>query len=66
MEDVPVAPRKPMGIKTYLLLITVGIMVLAFLADLVMSMKAGTGVNLDLVNKLLDTLLVLLSSPDAV
>lgn len=53
--------KKKWGLKAYLMLITLGVMLTAFTVEVVGAVKESRGMNMELINKLLDTLLTLLT-----
>lgn len=54
--------NKKWGLKAYLMLTTLGVMLTAFTVEAVSAMKESRGMNMELINKLLDTLLTLLTA----
>jgi hypothetical protein len=54
--------KKKWGPKAWLMLITLGVMLTAFAVETIAAVKEGRGMNLELINKLLDTLLMLLDT----
>jgi hypothetical protein len=61
-EMLDTTPKKKWGIKAYLMLMTLAVMSTTFVVEMVAAVKEGRGMNMELVNKLLDTLLTLLTA----
>jgi len=62
-EVMPTPPEKKSNkIKLYLMLATVGVMGIAFVFELYSASKTGAGVNMEMLNKLLDTLITLITA----
>jgi len=59
LEAAP--PKKKLGFKAIVLFVTLSVILVAFLVDLFVAIRAGTSMNLDTLNKLLDTLIALLT-----
>ena len=62
-DTLETTAKKKWGLKAWLMLITLGVMLTAFAIEVVAAVKEARGMNLELINKLLDTLLTLLTSP---
>lgn len=56
------APKKGMGISTIIILVILGVVVLSFIVEGIGALHEGRPLNLELINKLLDTLMSLMQS----
>lgn len=61
-DTLDTTEKKKWGLKAWLMLITLGVMLTAFAIEVVAAVKEARGMNLELINKLLDTLLTLLTA----
>lgn len=62
-ENAPVPASKKPGFTTYIVIAILVLVVGSFAVECIAALKEGRSINLELINKLLDTLMSLMNTP---